>query len=66
MAQDVLCLTLYDLEQDGKAIPDFTKPQDITTSDEPFTTVIVVDTEAYHRSFESRTVKKTLTSNVVK
>jgi len=61
MAQDVLCLTLYDLEQDKKPIPKASKPQDITITGEQFTSVIAVDTETYRRYYENKSVKKTLT-----
>ncbi|MDR2599766.1 MAG: type II toxin-antitoxin system HicB family antitoxin [Oscillospiraceae bacterium] len=61
MAQDVLNLTLYDLENDKKSIPKATKPQDIKISDEQFTSVIAVDTDVYRRFYENKSVKKTLT-----
>jgi len=61
MAQDVLNLTLYDLEQDNKPIPKASKPQDLSTSGEQFTSVIAVDTDTYRRFYENKSVKKTLT-----
>ena len=61
MAQDVLNLTLYDLEQDKKPIPKASKPQDIKTTEEQFTSVVAVDTETYRRFYENKSVKKTLT-----
>jgi len=61
MAQDVLCLSLYDLEQDKKPIPKANKPQDIKITGEQFTSVIAVDTERYRRFYETKSVKKTLT-----
>ncbi|MCL2356666.1 MAG: type II toxin-antitoxin system HicB family antitoxin [Defluviitaleaceae bacterium] len=61
MAQDVLCLTLYDLEQDNKPIPQASKPKDIQISGEQFTGVVAVDTETYRRFYENKSVKKTLT-----
>ena len=61
MAHDVLNLTLYDLEQDGKPIPKASKPQDIKTTGEQFTSVVAVDTETYRRFYENKSVKKTLT-----
>ena len=61
MAQDVLCLTLYDLEQDKKPIPQASKPQDIVITGEQFISVIAVDTETYRRFYENKSVKKTLT-----
>ena len=61
MAQDVLCLTLYDLEQDKKPIPEASNPQDIKVTGKQFTSVIAVDTETYRRFYENKSVKKTLT-----
>jgi len=61
MAQDVLCLTLYDLEQDKKPIPKPSKPLDVKTTGEQFTSVIAVDTETYRRFYENKSIKKTLT-----
>jgi len=61
MAQDVLNLTLYDLEQDNKLIPKASKPQDISTTGGQFTSVIAVDTDTYRRFYENKSVKKTLT-----
>ena len=61
MAQDVLCLTLYDLEQDKKSIPKASNPRDIGIADGEFTSVIAVDTETYRRFYENKSVKKTLT-----
>ncbi|MCL2125554.1 MAG: type II toxin-antitoxin system HicB family antitoxin [Oscillospiraceae bacterium] len=61
IAQDVLNLTLYDLEQDKKPIPEASRPQDIIITREQFTSVIAVDTEIYRRFFENKSIKKTLT-----
>ena len=61
MAQDVLCLSLYDMEQDKKTIPLASKPQEIKVGENQFTSVIAVDTETYRRYYENKAVKKTLT-----
>jgi len=61
MAQDVLCLTLFDLEQDNKAIPVASKPQDIKITEDQFTSVVAVDTETYRRYYENKPVEKALT-----
>jgi predicted RNase H-like HicB family nuclease len=61
MAQDVLNLTLYDLEQDKKPIPKANMPKDIAVAGEQFISVIAVDTETYRRFYENKSVKKTLT-----
>ncbi len=60
MAQDVLCLTLYDLEQDEKPIPKASKPSEISVSGEEFTSLIAVDTDTYRRFYENKLIKKTL------
>jgi len=61
MAQDVLCLTLYDMEQDNIPIPAASKPQDIKITGEQFTSIVAVDTETYRRFYGNKSVKKTLT-----
>jgi predicted RNase H-like HicB family nuclease len=61
MAQDILCLWLYDMEQDKKNIPIASNPRDIKIKNDEFTSVIAVDTEAYRRFYENKSVKKTLT-----
>ena len=61
MAQDALCLTLYDLEQDKKPIPKASNPRDIKIADGEFASVVAVDTETYRRFYENKSVKKTLT-----
>lgn len=61
MAQDVLCLTLYDLEQDKKPIPKASKPQEIVTTGDQFISIVSVDTETYRRYYENKSVEKTIT-----
>ena len=61
MAHDVLNLTLFDLEQDKKPIPNASKPQDIMITGDQFTSVVAVDTDTYRRFYENKSVKKTLT-----
>lgn len=61
MAEDALCLWLYDLEQRKQAIPPATAPQDIKVEGDDFITVIAVDTDYYKRYYEKKAVKKTLT-----
>jgi predicted RNase H-like HicB family nuclease len=57
MAEDVLCLMLYDMEKDGKTIP---TPSN-STDDKSIVSLVVCDTEFYRRFYENRSVKKTLT-----
>ena len=61
MAQDILCLSLYDLEQDNMPIPKASNPRDIEITGEQFKSVVAVDTETYRRFYESKAIKKTLT-----
>lgn len=61
MTQDALCLWLYDMEQDHKAIPDASTPGTLSFDGNEFTSVIAVDTETYRRFYENKSVKKTLT-----
>jgi len=61
MSEDVLCLTLYDLEEAGEEIPKVSKIQDIKVSENEFTTLISCDTIEYRKFFDNKAVKKTLT-----
>lgn len=60
MAQDALCLWLYDLEQDNEIIPKAASPDKIKTENGEFTSIVAVDTETYRRFYENKTVKKSL------
>ena len=60
MAQDALCLWLYDMEQDKATIPLASQPRAIETEGGEFTSVVAVDTETYRRFYENKSVKKTL------
>ena len=62
MAEDVLCLMLYDMEKDGKAIPDPSDSKAILVNDENSVISFVrCDTDYYRRYYENKSVKKTLT-----
>jgi predicted RNase H-like HicB family nuclease len=61
MAEDVLCLTLYDMEKDGKAIPPASDCKTVKTGDDDVVSLIRCDTETYRRFYENKSVKKTLT-----
>ena len=61
MAKDVLNLTLYGLEEDGKAIAPPSDIRSLKVSDEEFTSMIACDTMDYRRFFDNKAVKKTLT-----
>jgi len=60
MAEDFLCLALYDMEEKNCAIPDASDINKIESVDGSIATLISVDTEVYRRYFENKLVKKTL------
>ena len=61
MAQDALCVMLYDKEMEKQEIPVATNPCEIQVPEGAFASVIAVDTEDYRRYYDSKAVKKTLT-----
>ena len=61
MAGDVLCLTLYKMEQAGTAIPAPSDLRDVPVGNKEFVNFIPCDTVEYRRFFDNRAVKKTLT-----
>lgn len=62
MANDVLCMMLYDLEQAEAEIPAPSTVQQIQQQAEQgeFVTLIACDTIEYRKFYDSRAVKKTL------
>ena len=60
MANDVLCLTLYEMEQAGKPTPAPSSIRDIRVNDHEFVNLIACDTVEYRKFFDNRAVKKTL------
>lgn len=62
MANDVLCLTLYDMEQNQKEIPAASDMADIqkNAKEDEIVTLIVCDTIEYRKFFDNKAVKKTL------
>ena len=61
MANDVLCLTLYGLEEDGGEIPRPSGVKELETAGEAFVSLVACDTVAYRKFYDHRAVKKTLT-----
>lgn len=61
MASDVLCLTLYNLEEQKKAIPAASPISSLTTSADGFASLVSCDTLEYRKFYDGRAVKKTLT-----
>ena len=61
MAQDALCLMLYDKEERGEMIPIASDISKLVCGEGEFWTLIECDTLEYRRYFDSKAVKKTLT-----
>jgi predicted RNase H-like HicB family nuclease len=59
-AEDVLCLMLYDMEKEGKAIPEASEPRSIEVDDDEFINMVAVDTEFYHRYYSNKLIRKSL------
>lgn len=60
MANDVLCLMLYEMEQSGEPIPAASSIRDIAVKENEFVNFISCDTIEYRKFFDNRAVKKTL------
>lgn len=61
MAKDALCLTLYDMEEEGETIPEATAIREVEVGPNEFVTLISCDTLEYRKLFDGKAVKKTLT-----
>ena len=61
MANDVLCLTLYGLEEDGGVIPNASGIKEVTVADTEFVTLVSCDTIEYRKFYDNKAIKKTLT-----
>lgn len=59
MAEDVLALTLFDYEEDGKEAPSQSEKYDLKENE--FINYIRCDTEEYHKMHNNKAVKKTVT-----
>ena len=60
MAQDALCLQLYDLEERKEAIPAASIITDLHCPTGSFASLIECDTMEYRRYYDNKAVKKTL------
>ena len=60
MAQDFLCLALYNMEKDSSFIPHPSDIREISSNKNDIVTLISVDTDAYHRFYDNKLIKKTL------
>lgn len=62
MANDVLCLMLYNLEEKGETIPAPSNIKDIKLpSDDSFVSLVSCDTLEYRKFYNNKAIKKTLT-----
>ncbi len=61
MASDVLCLTLYNLEEEKADIPPASDMSAISTNGNAFASLVACDTLEYRRFYNNKAVKKTLT-----
>ena len=61
MAADVLCLTLYRMEENDAPIPVPSEIKKIKTNKDEFVSFISCDTIEYRQYYDNRAVKKTLT-----
>ena len=60
MAKDVLCLTLYDMEESGAESPAASDPMSICAAEDAFMTLVECDTLEYRKIHNGKAVKKTL------
>lgn len=61
MAEDALCLMLYDLEEEGREIPKPSDAKELKVESNEFVTMIACDTVEYRKFYDNKAVKKTLT-----
>ncbi|MCM1335994.1 MAG: type II toxin-antitoxin system HicB family antitoxin [Bacteroides sp.] len=61
MAEDALCLMLYDMEERGSAIPAASDIKAVQCGKDEFVTLISCDTLEYRMFYDNKADKKTLT-----
>lgn len=61
MAEDVLCLMLYNLEEEKAKIPAASETFEIKAGENEFVSLVACDTLEYRQLYDNRAVKKTLT-----
>lgn len=61
MANDVLCLTLYGLEEENQSIPSASSQKEVILEGDQFVTLVACDTLEYRKFYDNKAVKKTLT-----
>ena len=57
MAQDVLCLMLYDMEKKGLSMPKASKASAVKAKSDDIVNLVACDTEFYKKYFENKAVK---------
>jgi predicted RNase H-like HicB family nuclease len=60
MAEDFLCLALYNMEEDKNEIPLASGLKEVASEPDDIVTLISVDTETYRRYYQNKLIKKTL------
>ncbi len=61
MAEDALCLKLYDMEENGTEIPQASNIADIQKETDSIVSLVACDTLEYRKFYDKKAVKKTLT-----
>ena len=61
MANDVLCIRMYDIEESGESIPTASDINEIKTDKDEFVSLVACDTLEYRKFYDKKAVKKTLT-----
>lgn len=61
MAEDALCLMLYDREEEGETVPPASDLKAVQAGAEEIVSLVRCDTVEYRKFFDNRAVKKTLT-----
>lgn len=61
MAEDALCLMLYDHEEDGEPIPEASDVKSVQAGTSEVVSLVFCDTMEYRKLYDSKAVKKTLT-----
>ena len=61
MAEDALCLTLYDMDEEGAAIPEPSDIRSIQSGTGEIVSLVCCDTLEYRKKYDKKAVKKTLT-----
>ena len=60
MAEDFLCLALYNMEKEKFKIPSARNIKEVEAEFDDIVTLISVDTDIYRRFYENKLIKKTL------